>query len=117
MWSIKPSHFKGAHFATFPEELVLPMLLAGCPEDGVVLDPFMGSGTVGVVARNNKRNYVGIDLNEEYIEIAKKRLAEETGEETKEYILNTFKEMTSNNNNNGGRQYASSWFNVNTENK
>ena len=75
VWSVIPSHFKGAHFATFPEELVYPMIAAGCPRDGIVLDPFMGSGTVGVVAKINHRNYIGIDLNQEYIDMANKRLS------------------------------------------
>jgi DNA modification methylase len=74
VWMVNPSHFKEAHFATFPEELVRPMVLAGCPKDGVVLDPFMGSGTTGVVAKNNCRNYVGCELNPEYIKIAEERL-------------------------------------------
>ncbi|MBP5424033.1 MAG: hypothetical protein J6Y78_16495, partial [Paludibacteraceae bacterium] len=75
VWSVRPSTFKGAHFATFPTELVEPMLFAGCPEGGTVLDPFMGSGTVGVVAKENNRNYVGCELNDEYADIAEKRLS------------------------------------------
>jgi len=74
VWTIQPSKFKGAHFATFPEELVRQCLLAGCPKGGVVLDPFMGSGTVGVVAKKNHRNYVGCELNPEYIAIAENRI-------------------------------------------
>ena len=70
--SIKP--YKGAHFATFPEGLITPMILAGCPENGIVLDPFMGSGTTAVVAMKNKRNYVGIELNSEYVKLAEDRL-------------------------------------------
>ena len=57
-----------------PERLVEPCILAGCPEGGVVLDPFFGSGTVGVVAVKHNRKYIGIELNPEYVEIAKKRL-------------------------------------------
>ena len=74
VWSVVPSHYKEAHFATFPEELVYPMLIAGCPKDGVVLDPFMGSGTVGVVAKKNHRDYIGIELNPKYIEMAEHRI-------------------------------------------
>ena len=74
VWTVIPSHFKGAHFATFPEELVFPMITAGCPKGGVVLDPFMGSGTVGVVAKQNYRNYVGCELNPEYADMARNRL-------------------------------------------
>ena len=74
VWSIKPSHYKEAHFATFPEELIYPMIIAGCPKGGVVLDPFMGSGTVGVVAKHNYRNYVGCELNPEYVKMAEHRI-------------------------------------------
>ena len=74
VWSIPTRPFSGAHFATFPEDLIYPMIVAGCPKDGVVLDPFMGSGTVGVVAKHNYRNYVGCELNEEYIKIAEQRI-------------------------------------------
>lgn len=74
VWRIPTSRFKGAHFATFPEELVLNCLLAGCPVGGTVLDPFMGSGTVGYVAKVNGRNYVGVELNPEYIDMATKRI-------------------------------------------
>ena len=75
VWTIKPSHYKGAHFATFPDELIYPMIVAGCPKGGTVLDPFMGSGTVGVVAKHNYRNYVGCELNPEYVKIAEGRIA------------------------------------------
>ena len=74
VWRISPSAFKGAHFATFPEELVANCLLAGCSKDGIVLDPFFGSGTVGVVAKKHHRNYIGCELNEEYVKMAEKRL-------------------------------------------
>ena len=74
VWSVCPSTYKGSHFATFPEELIEPMILAGCPEDGVVLDPFMGSGTVGVVSKKNNRNWIGCELNPEYAQMAEKRI-------------------------------------------
>lgn len=74
VWFIPTASFKGAHFAVMPERLVEPCILAGCPENGVVLDPFFGSGTVGVVANKHNRKYIGIELNPEYVEIAKKRL-------------------------------------------
>lgn len=74
VWTIIPSHYKGAHFATFPEELVYPMLTAGCKRGGVVLDPFMGSGTVAVVAKRNKFQYVGCELNPEYVKMANNRI-------------------------------------------
>ena len=63
-----------AGFATFPEDLIEPCILAGCPEGGVVLDPFMGSSTTAKVAYRLRRNYIGFELNPEYIKIAEKRL-------------------------------------------
>lgn len=75
VWFIPTASFKGAHFAVMPERLVEPCILAGSPEDGIVLDPFFGSGTVGVVALKNKRNYIGIELNPEYAALAKDRLS------------------------------------------
>ncbi len=77
-WSIPTKPFKAAHFAVYPEQLVETPILAGCPEGGLVLDPFMGAGTTAVVARKLGRNYVGIELNPEYIEIAEKRLKDES---------------------------------------
>lgn len=74
VWNIPTQGSKDVHFATFPEALVEPCLLAGCPEGGIVLDPFFGSGTVGVVAVQNDRNYIGIELNPEYAEYAQKRI-------------------------------------------
>lgn len=75
VWTIPTRPYKEAHFATFPEALVEPCILAGCPEGGAVLDPFFGAGTVGVVAKKLGRSYIGIELNEEYVAIAKKRLS------------------------------------------
>ena len=77
VWTIPPHPFKGAHFATFPEKLVEPMILAGCPEVGIVLDPFAGSGTTCLVAKKLGRKYIGIDLNPDYVKMAKKRLSQE----------------------------------------
>ena len=74
VWSIPTRPFKGAHFATFPETLIEPMVLAGCPEGGVILDPFFGSGTTGVVAIKNKRDYIGIELNPSYVAMAEERI-------------------------------------------
>ena len=76
VWVINPKPFKDAHFATFPPELIRPCILAGCPEEGTVLDPFNGAGTTGLVAKQNNRNYIGIELNPEYIEMSRKRIAE-----------------------------------------
>ena len=75
VWSIPLSKFRGAHFAVFPESLVQTCLLAACPEAGLVLDPFLGSGTTAVVAKKQGRKYLGIDCSEEYCALAKERLA------------------------------------------
>ena len=74
VWSITTKPFKGAHFATFPPDLIEPCILAGCPEGGIVLDPFFGAGTTGLVARRHNRNFIGIELNPQYVEIAKNRI-------------------------------------------
>jgi DNA modification methylase len=74
VWTVSTKPFKGAHFATFPPDLIEPCVLAGCPEGGVVLDPFFGAGTTGLVALQNGRQYIGIELNQEYIDIARQRL-------------------------------------------
>lgn len=76
VWEVTTKPFKEAHFATFPVDLIVPMIKASCPENGIVLDPFFGSGTTGVAAKKLNRNYIGIELNEEYIAIAEKRLAQ-----------------------------------------
>lgn len=75
VWSIPLSKNRDAHFAVFPDKLVETCLLAGCPEGGCVLDPFMGTGTTGKVALRLKRKFIGIDGSAEYCEIAKKNLA------------------------------------------
>lgn len=74
VWEIPLSKFRDAHFAVFPETLVEICILAGCPEKGIVLDPFVGSGTTAAVAQRLGRQYVGIDINSEYCEMARKRL-------------------------------------------
>ena len=74
VWTVTTKPFKGAHFAVFPMDLIEPCVLAGCPEGGTVLDPFGGSGTTGLVAQNNNRNAILLELNPEYIEIAESRL-------------------------------------------
>jgi DNA modification methylase len=75
VWTLSTQPFKGAHFAVFPEELVKPCILAGCPEGEIVLDPFCGSGRAGVVALKNKRYFIGIDVNPEYVQMAEGILA------------------------------------------
>lgn len=74
VWSVNTKPCKEAHFATFPDTLIEPCVLAGCPENGIILDPFMGAGTTGMVAKKHNRNYVGIELNPEYIKIAENRI-------------------------------------------
>lgn len=73
VWTVTTKPFKDAHFATFPKDLILPCVLVSKP-DAIILDPFFGSGTTGIVAMENGRNYIGIDLNAEYCEIAKNRI-------------------------------------------
>lgn len=74
VWSINTQGLKHNHFASFPEEIVERCMKAGCPKDGVVLDIFLGTGTTLLVAEKLGRNGIGIELNKEYIEIAKERL-------------------------------------------
>ena len=74
VWPVSTTGFRGAHFAVFPEKLIEPCVVAGCPESGIVLDPFMGSGTTGVVAKRLGREFIGIDLNSEYVEISANRI-------------------------------------------
>lgn len=79
VWTISPAQFPEAHFATFPEEIPAICIRAGCPVDGVVLYPFMGAGTTGLVARKLNRNYIGFELNPEYVAIAEKRIQKTLG--------------------------------------
>jgi len=81
IWQVSTRPFPDAHFAVYPPELITPCIKAGCPVGGVVLDPFMGSGTTAVVARQNGRSYIGYELNKEYCEIAEKRLGAWKGQE------------------------------------
>lgn len=75
VWTVATMPFKEAHFAIFPEALIEPCVLAGSPMGGVVLDPFMGAGTTAVVAQRLGRQYVGCELNPEYADIARRRIA------------------------------------------
>ena len=79
VWTVTPKPFKDAHFATFPKDLIEPCIKAGCPENGIVLDPFGGAGTTGIVAKSLNRQSILIELNPEYIKIAKKRAENEFG--------------------------------------
>lgn len=74
VWRVNTKPYRGAHFATWPEDLVEPMVLAGCPKGGTVLDPFSGSATTGKVANAHGRNYVGLDANANYLDMATARL-------------------------------------------
>lgn len=74
VWSVPTKPYKEAHFAVYPPELIEPCILAGCPIGGTVLDPFMGSGTTGEVALMHSREFVGIELNMDYVKLAEKRL-------------------------------------------
>lgn len=81
VWTVGSEPFKGAHFATFPTKLIEPCILAGAPAGGVVLDPFHGAGTTGVVALQQGRRYIGIELNAEYIKLSMPRLTEAAGQQ------------------------------------
>jgi len=76
VWTVTTKSFKEAHFATFPPALIRPCILAGCPMGGTVLDPFGGSGTTGMVAEEEGRNSILIELNPKYAEMAKRRTAQ-----------------------------------------
>lgn len=74
VWTISTKPYKGAHFATYPVDLVKPCILAGCPPGGIVLDPFFGSGTTGVAAVETGREFIGIELNADFVALAENRI-------------------------------------------
>ena len=76
VWSVPVKPYTGAHFAVFPSELIEPCILAGAPVGGIVLDPFMGSGTTAQVAQDLGRQYIGCELNPAYEKLQKKRTAQ-----------------------------------------
>ena len=78
VWSVTTRPFKGAHFATFPPALIEPCILAGSPKGGVVLDPFFGAGTTGLVAQRHGRKWIGCELNSDYAAIAQARIESES---------------------------------------
>lgn len=80
VWSLSTVPYAGAHFATYPEQLILPCILAGSKEGDIILDPFNGAATTGVVCMKNKREYIGIELNPEYVALSEKRLADTEAE-------------------------------------
>jgi len=75
VWTVATRPFPESHFATFPPELIRPCILAGSPAGGLVLDPFMGAGTTALVSLQERRNYIGFELNPKYIDIANKRIS------------------------------------------
>lgn len=75
VWSVSTNSYRmNGHFAMYPERLIEPCILAGSPVDGIVLDPFFGSGTTGAAAKRLGRKYIGIELNSSYCEMARKRI-------------------------------------------
>lgn len=77
VWSLSSRPFHGAHFATFPPTLVEPCIKAGCPKGGIVLDPFFGAGTVGLVASRLGRDFIGIEISATNARLARQRLIDE----------------------------------------
>jgi DNA modification methylase len=78
VWTVPVKPYSGAHFAVFPTELIEPCILAGAPVGGIVLDPFMGSGTTAQVAQDLGRQYIGCELNPEYGKLQKKRISQQS---------------------------------------
>ena len=81
VWTVTTKPFKGAHFATFPPDLIEPCVLAGSPPGGVVLDPFGGSGTTAGVAIKHGRSAILCELNPEYVDMMDHRISQITGEQ------------------------------------
>jgi DNA modification methylase len=79
VWTVATAGFKEAHFAVFPEELITPCIKAGCPEGGIVLDPFNGANTTGIVCKKLNRQHIGIEINPEYVAISQRRTLKECG--------------------------------------
>lgn len=79
VWEISTKPYKGAHCATFPEELPHTCILAGCPSGGIVLDPYIGAGTTAFAARKMERNFIGFELNPKTVSEAEDRLQRELG--------------------------------------
>jgi DNA modification methylase len=79
VWTVNAEPYHGAHFATYPQKLIAPCIMAGCPEGGIVIDPFAGTGTTAVVSRKLNRNFIIIELNPASIKLAETRLRDELG--------------------------------------
>ena len=87
VWRVTGSQFTGSHCATFPPELIEPIILASCPKEGVVFDPFGGSGTVGLVCRQYGRHYLLCDVNEDNVKLARKRATKGITKSDKKRLL------------------------------
>jgi site-specific DNA-methyltransferase (adenine-specific) len=94
VWKIGGSPFTGAHFAVFPAELIEPIVLASCPQGGIVFDPFGGSGTVGLVCRQHHRHFILCDISAENVEMACKRVTEGITADDKRRLTETATEVT-----------------------
>lgn len=79
VWTVNTKPFSEAHFAVFPGKLIEDCIKAGCPVGGIVLDPFIGSGTTAIVTRKQDKNYIGIELKKEYVKMAQNRISKELG--------------------------------------
>jgi site-specific DNA-methyltransferase (cytosine-N4-specific) len=88
VWKIGGSPFTGAHCATFPPELVEPIILTSCPEEGIVFDPFGGSGTVGVVCKQHNRHFILCDISEDIVSLALKRIEKGITSNDKKRLMN-----------------------------
>ena len=87
VWRLTGSPFTGTHCATFPPELIEPIILASCPEGGVVFDPFGGSGTIGLVSRQHKRYYILCDISKENVQLSRKKISEGITSNDKKRLL------------------------------
>lgn len=87
VWRLTGTPFSGAHCATFPPELIESIIIASCPKDGIVFDPFGGSGTVGVVCRQHQRNFVLCDISQANVELARQRISEGITKNDKKRLL------------------------------
>lgn len=74
VWHVASQPFKGAHFAVFPQKLIEPCVIAGCPPGGLIYDPFIGAGTTALVAIEHGRNWIGSELSPDYCQLARKRI-------------------------------------------
>jgi len=83
VWSIPTKPLKKSNFASYPEKLIETPIKAGCPKNGIILDPFIGTGTTALVAKKLGRNFIGLELNPDYIKIADKRLEKANEQKTR----------------------------------